>query len=245
MFHTVFYLPLYNALVWLTGLFAGQIGIAVVVLTIVVKLVLSPLSHRSIISQIEQKKLQPLVEDLKKKYPDQKEQSQKLMELYKEHKTSPFAGCLLIIIQLPIIIALYRVFLSGATVNAADLYHFVSLPAAVHTMFLGMDLGARSIILAVLAGISQFLQMKWSPSMQDAPKPQASATDGNDPKGSQMAMMSSMQKSMKYTMPIMIAFFGYAVPGAVALYWIVSNIFLILQERHVVRIFRRREKKNA
>ena len=244
MFHTIFYVPLYNALIGLTGVFWGSVGAAVVVLTLIVKLILAPLSHRSIISQIEQKKLQPLVEDLKKKYPDQKEQSQKMMDLYKEHKTSPFAGCLLLIIQLPIIIALYRVFLSGAVLNPADLYRFIPQPAVIHTMFLGIDMHGRSIVLAVLAALSQFLQMHWSPSMQPTHHGALAVKEGAG-KDVQGDMMASMQKSMKYTMPIMIGFFGFAVPGAVALYWVISNVFMILQERYVVRIFKKREQKNA
>ena len=228
MFHTIFYVPLYNALIFLTGLFGGSLGLGVIGLTIVVKLILSPLSYRSIISQIEQKKLQPLVDELKKKYPDQKEQSAKMMELYREHKTNPFAGCLLLILQLPVIIALYRVFLGSSSLNVADLYHFVHMPSTLHTMFLGINLNAtKNILFAILAGLTQYLQMRWSPAMQSSPK----GTKSSDP---QMQMAESMTKSMKYTMPVMIAVFGYAVPAAVALYWILSNVFMIVQERYIV-----------
>lgn len=229
MFHTILYVPLYNALIWLTSIFGGSIGVAVIALTLVVKIILSPLSYSAIKSQIEQKKLQPLVEDLKKKYPDQKEQSQKMMELYKEHKTNPFAGCLLILLQLPVIIALYRVFLGGAVITTTDLYSFVHAPAMIQTIFLGLSMSARGvIILAILAGVSQYLQMLLSPSMQSTKR-------GKDEKlDTQTQMAESMTKSMRYTMPIMIAFFGYAVPGAVALYWIVSNIFMIAQEQLVM-----------
>lgn len=232
MFHTIFYVPLYNALIELTSLFGGSLGFAVVGLTLLVKLILSPLSYKSIVSQIEQKKLQPLLEAIKKKYPDQKEQTAKTMELYKEHKTNPFAGCLLIILQLPVIIALYRVFLAGATVNPLDLYSFVHTPSSIHMIFLGIDMGAKSIVLAILAAVSQFLQMHWSPSMKNTiPAVQP------DPENMQATMAASMTKSMKYTMPVMIGFFGYAVPGAVALYWVVSNVFMIVQEKFVERRF--------
>jgi YidC/Oxa1 family membrane protein insertase len=168
MFHTIFFVPLYNALIGLTTLFGGSLGLAVIGLTLVVKLILSPLSHLSIKSQIEQKKLQPLIDEIKKKYPDQKEQSAKMMDLYKEHKTNPFAGCLLILLQLPVIIALYRVFLAGATVNPGDLYSFIPAPATVHGAFLGISMTGRSILLAILAGVSQFVQMYLSPSMQQS-----------------------------------------------------------------------------
>jgi len=230
MFHTIFYIPLYNALIWLTTSFGGSIGLAVIALTLIVKIILSPLSHSSIKSQIEQKKLQPLMEKIKKEYPDQKEQSAKMMELYKEHKTNPFSGCLLLLLQLPVIIALYRVFLAGSVVNPADLYHFVHAPAVFHAKFLWLDMVARgSIVLAIVAGITQFLQMYWSPAMKSEKVPKSESRDVS----AQMA--SSMTTSMKYTMPIMIVVLGYAVPGAVALYWIVSNIFMIIQEQIVVR----------
>lgn len=237
MFQTIFILPLTNALVFLTGLFGGSLGLAVIALTLLVKFILAPLSHRSVISQIEQKKLQPLISDIKKKFPDQKEQSQKLMELYKEHKTNPFAGCLLVLLQLPIIIALYQVFLKGTGVSIEGLYTFIHNPDMVQNIFLGIDLGGKSIIFAIIAGISQFVQMYWSPAMQ-----QSLQNDPVDPKDFQANLANSMSKSMKYTMPIMIVFFAYYVPAAVALYWIISNVFLLIQERYVIY---RHKKKTA
>lgn len=229
MFQTIFFIPLYNALIGLTGLLGGSLGLAVVVLTLIVKIILAPLAHKSIVSQIEQKKLQPLVDALRKKYPDQKEQSQKMIELYKEHKTNPFAGCLLILLQLPIIIALYQVFLAGATIIPEKLYTWVVAPESINMMFLWIDMGSKSILLAILAGISQFAQMYFSPTMQTN-----TTTSPVDEKDTQAVMMQGMQKSMKYTMPIMITVFAYAVPGAVALYWIVSNLCMIAQERWVM-----------
>lgn len=212
----------------MTGLFGGSIGWAIIGLTVIVKIILSPLAHLSIKSQIEQKKLQPLIADLRKKYPDQKEQSQKLMELYKEHKTNPFAGCFLVLLQLPIIIALYQVFLNGSGIVPEMLYSFVPSPETINTTFLGIDMGAKSIILAILAGVSQFFQMYWSPAMQkdpNEPKPDANDMQAN--------LARNMQVSMKYVLPIMIIVFAYAVPSAVALYWIISNIFMMIQEKIV------------
>lgn len=236
MFHAIFYVPLYNALIFLTNLFGGSLGLAVIGLTIIVKLVLAPLAHASIKSQIEQKKLQPLVDELKKKYPDQKQQSVKLMELYKEHKTNPLAGCLLLLLQLPVIIALYNVFLKGVVINPADLWSFVTAPGAINTMFLGLDMGQGSIwskvILAVLAGATQYLQMRWSPAMATPNAPVVAKTDS--PTGGMADMAANMTKSMKYTMPLMITVFAYAVPGAVALYWIISNLVMIAQEKFVM-----------
>src|SRR3990167_2054315 len=105
-----FYGPLYNGLIFLTSVMPWEsIGLAVIALTIIVKAVLSPLSYKSIVSQIRQQKLQPLIDNIKKQFPEQKIQAGKIFELYKEHKANPFSGCLLIIIQIPVIIALYQV----------------------------------------------------------------------------------------------------------------------------------------
>ena len=238
MFHTIFYIPLYNALIFFAYLFSGNIGLAVIGLTLLVKIILSPLSYRSITSQIEQKKLQPLIADIRKQYPDKKEQSQKLMDLYKEHKTSPFAGCLLILLQLPVIIALYQVFLNGTTINPAEIYSWVSTPGTVHSLFLGMDLQAKSLILALLAGVTQFLQMYWSPAMQSDKSGTVVDEKNMD---TQERFAASMQSTRKYTMPVMITVFAYFVPGAVALYWVVSNIFMIAQEWWVMRRMKAKE----
>lgn len=230
MFKTLFYIPLYNALIMLTGFFGGSLGLGVIALTLLVKIILSPLSHLSIRSQIEQKKLQPLIADIRKKYPDQKEQSQKLMELYKEHKTNPFAGCFLILLQLPVIIGLYQVFLNGSGINTEMLYPFVAQPETISTIFLGINMASKSILFALIAGISQFLQMHWSPAMQkntNEPKP--------DPTDMQAMLAYNMQRTMKYILPVMIIVFAYAVPSAVALYWIISNIFMIIQEKIVIK----------
>lgn len=227
MLHTVIYVPLYNALIFFTSMFGGSLGFAVIALTFVVKVILSPLSHQSIKNQMEQKKLQPLIAEIKKKYPDQKDQSAQMIQLYKDHKTSPLAGCLLILLQLPIIIALYKVFLAGAVVNPLELYGFVTAPEVVRETFLGLSMVSKSVVLGILAGVTQFLQMHLSPAMQKDPH-----TPTDDSKEGAMAAM--LTKSMKYTMPIMIAVFALAVPGAVALYWVASNIFMIAQERFVM-----------
>lgn len=218
----------YNVLIGLTNLFpSASIGVAVIALTIIVKLILVPLTYRSIKNQIIQKKLQPKLNEIKKNVTDTKEQSEQIMALYREHKTNPFAGCLLVIIQIPIIFALYAVFLQGLEITPDKLYGFIRIPTELHTMFLGLDLTDKSIILAVLAGLSQFIQMQLSPALratkQDKNKPQEELP-------AQQQFMESMQKSMKYSMPVMIGIFGYLVPAAVALYWVVSNIFTIIQE---------------
>ncbi len=243
LWETIFYTPLYNGLIFLIDKLPGHgVGLAILVLTVVVKLILYPLSYKAVVNQIEQKKLQPLVDEVKRKYPDKKEQSEKTLELYKTHKMNPFAGCLSIIIQLPIILALYHVFLKGVTLQEGLLYKGVMFPETFNMMLFGLiDLSEKSIVLAVVAGISQFLQLYLSPSM----KPLASiGTASEEPKGAP-DMMTSMQKSMKYTLPVMIAVFAYLVPSAIALYWIITNIFTIAQEIVIRKRMEKKEKAKA
>lgn len=225
MFNTIVFIPLTNALVFLTSLLWGNIGLAVIALTILIKIVLLPLSYAQTKSQIAIKKIQPHIDEIKKNTPDKTEQSKKIMELYKEHNTNPLSGCLPLIIQLPIIIALYNVFLQGAAVDQSVLYSFVHAPEHISNFFLGINMTSKSLLIAVIAGVSQYFQLKLSPSMQDSPK-----SSEDTEKSMETAMAENMQKMMKYTLPIMITVFAAIVPAAVALYWVVTNIFQIIQE---------------
>lgn len=233
MFHTIISQPLTNALIFLTSFLWGNIGLAVIVLTIIIKFILLPFARSTIKNQIAVKKLQPHLEEIKKQYPDKNEQAKKTMELYKEHKTNPLAGCLPVLIQLPIIIGLYRVFLAGSAIDTTALYSFVHLPENISQMFLGINMTSKSIILAVIAGATQYLQLRFSPSMQTTPTTAVTTTDGKP--DMQTAMMNNMQKTMKFTLPIMITFFAAVVPAAVALYWIVTNIFTLAQEYFIYK----------
>ncbi len=223
MFNTIVFIPLTNVLVSLTGLLWGNIGLAVIFTTILIKLLLLPFSYAQTKSQIAIKKIQPHIDEIKKNTPDKTEQTKKIMELYKEHNTNPLSGCLPLIIQLPIIIALYQVFLQGVSVDPSILYSFVHAPEQISHMFLGVDMTSKSIIIALIAGITQFIQLKLSPSMQDS----AEKTENAD---MSTEMMANMQKTMKFSLPVMITVFAAVVPAAVALYWVVTNLFQIAQE---------------
>lgn len=219
------YRPLYNVLIALTTIIPGaDIGIAIILLTILVKLALHPFTKRSIESQIVQKELEPELARIREQFPDKKIQAEKTMELYRDRKASPFSGCLPLLIQFPIIIALYYVFYRGLSTDTAILYNFVSAPATLNTHFLGLiDLVSPNIVLAVLAGASQFLQMRLS--VQAMKKANSSSTVAPE-----NAFAQSMQTQMQYILPIMIIFLGMRLSGAVALYWVTSNIASTVQE---------------
>ena len=239
MFNTIFVEPLHNLLAFLVNILPGHdIGLAIIVLTLLVKLILAPLHRKSIISQIEMKSLEPKINELKKQYPDKKEQAAKTFELYKEHKISPFSGCLPILIQLPIILALYRVFLGGFDFASHQLYSFVSMPTVFNVEFLGfVNLVEKSLVFAILAGITQFLQVHFSVAMRSHAPADPSDT-------SMQANMSRMMgKQMKYVLPVFIIIIAYQISAAVALYWIVNNIFTTVQEIMIYRRFKAKELK--
>jgi YidC/Oxa1 family membrane protein insertase len=229
------YRPLYNLLIALTSVVPGaDIGLAIILLTILVKLILYPFTKRSIESQLVQKELEPELARIRKEFTDKKVQAEKTMELYKEKQASPFSGCLPLLVQFPIIIALYYVFYRGLSTNPEILYTFIPAPAALNTNFLGLiNLASPNIILAVLAGVSQFVQMKLSLS--------ALQKISTTPASPETAFAQSMQTQMQYILPIMIIFIGVKLSGAVALYWITSNIVTTIQEYLIRTNYARRK----
>lgn len=219
----IIYEPLYNALVFLVDILPHHsLFIAVVLLTIVVRLIIAPLSYKSIKTQLQTKALQPKLKKLKEDYPDKQEQAKKTLELYREYGINPFSGFLVILIQFPIVIALYMVFRNGGVeIDPNTLYSFVSIPEQVSFTSLGIDLAQKSYILAFLTGFTQYIYLSISSAFR-----KGDTTHQTE----QERMMNMVGSSMKYTMPIMITIFAYVIGGAVALYWLTSNIFMVVQE---------------
>lgn len=231
IFSTVFYQPLYNTLVYILSVVPGaNVGVAIILLTFVVRGALLPLSHKSVVSQAKMRTLTPHLEKLKEKHKDNKqEQARKVMELYKEHGINPFSGCLLVLLQLPIIFALYFVFFKGLpNLNAEHLYSFVHLPSAVSMMFLGIILSKKSVILAVFAAVTQYYQIKLSIPVM-APLEKGVKPSFKD----DFARSFNMQ--MRYMLPIIVFGVSYSISAAIALYWTTSNLFSILHELYVKR----------
>ena len=245
MFSTLFnsgiYNPLYNGLVFLIDIVPmADVGMAVIILTILVKLLLFPLAQKVARTQVVMKKIQPQIDELKKKLKDDKpEQTRKTLELYKEHNINPFFGFLVILIQLPIILGLYWVFYKGGlpTIDTAILYSFIPEPDKVNMLFIGLvAMGGKSAVLAGLAGITQFINMQIV--MPTAPK--ASSSDKPSIKED---MARSMHMQMKYVMPVIITVIAYTISAAVALYWVTSNVFAIGQELWVRKNIKKEDNK--
>lgn len=229
VYHAIIYKPLYNGLIGLIDVLPFlDAGVAVIIFTILVKLVLSPLSKKAIVYQIKMKKLQPQLTELQEKYKHDKQiQAVKVMEFYRKEGVSPFATLLPVIIQLPIIIALYGVFTRSGLplVNADLLYSFVSNPQ-INVIFLGIfDVTEKSIVIALLAAISQFLYFRAT-----MPTPPKKEKKFGDVPNFQEDLSRSMAVQMKYIFPIVIFFMAYKFSAVVALYWTVNNLFTLAQD---------------
>lgn len=205
-----------------------DLGVAVIFLTLLVKILLFPLSKKAITSQFKLKLLQSKIDAIKQETTDKQIQAQKTFALYKSEGVNPFSSCVVLLIQIPILFALYHVFLSGlGQVRPELLYSFIPGPTTIDTYFLNLiDITKPNIVLAILAGVSQYFQLKYQPITQEKPK---------DPKDTQAMMAYTMTSQMKYILPVVIIFVSIKLPAALSLYWLVSNIVTLIQERAIKR----------
>lgn len=225
----VLFRPLFNLLVGITTVVPGHnIGLGIIGVTLAVRLILLPsFLHQARAMQANQSKMQQVKKELdriKKQYKnDQAKQAEETMRIYKEAGINPAQGCLPLIIQLPILLALYRVFLSGINTNTYHyLYSFIKAPEVLGSIFLGINLNAPSVILSIIAGVGQFIQMKYMTP------PQSAAQPGADENTAQM--MASMQKNMAYIFPVMTVIIAIKLPAALALYWVLTTVFALAQQ---------------
>lgn len=228
VFHEALYRPLFNLLIWLYNVIPGaDLGLAIIALTVVVKLVLWPLTHSSLKSQKMLQDLQPKLDELKEQFKGDKDGLAKaMMELYTKEKVNPLSSCLPILVQIPILLALYKVLSDGLHVESlSSLYGFVQNPGSIDAMFLGfLDLSARSIPLAVLAGLFQF----WQTRMLIARRPPNQVKKAEGAKDEEMLV--AMNRSMMYFMPVMTVVIGASLPGGLTLYWVAINVVSIIQQ---------------
>lgn len=226
IFHTFLYQPLFNVLIVLYQTVSFyDFGIAIIILTALIRFLLYPISQKGIRSQKEMFAIQPQIKKIQEEYKDNKEEQMKrVMALYKEKKVNPFSGCLPILIQLPVLIALYWVFIAGFTEGSlSNLYSFIHNPGSINHVFLGfIDIAKKqNVVLAVLAGILQFWQSKMVLDQQ---------TKGQTKKSAQGDFSSAMSKQMTYMMPVMTVLISYSLQAGLALYWITTTLFSIMQQ---------------
>ncbi len=231
IWHSFFFDPVYNGLVFFIDVVpGGDVGIAIILITVLVKVLLLPLSLKAARTQRLMRELEPKLKEIKEKFKDKREeQARAMMDLYKEAGLNPFASILLIFIQIPIIIALYLAVYRGGGVPLPDinvdlLYAFIPSPETVNMMFVGLiDMAGKSLPLALLAGATQFVHAQLSFPKPEPKKEGAEASFKDD-------FARSMQMQMRYVMPLIITVVAYTISAAIGLYFVVSNLVAIAQE---------------
>lgn len=197
--------PLLIALNFFYG-FLGNYGLAIILLTIIIKIIFWPLSHKSFKSMQEMKRIQPMVNKLREKYGDDKEAlNRETMALYKTYKINPMGGCLPMIVQLPVFFGLYQ-----ALLNSIELRHAAFIKSLPFTDALWLaDLSARDpfFITPIVMGLTMLLQQKMSPT-------------SGDPNQARMMMF----------MPVIFTVVFLNFPAGLVVYWLVNNILSIAQQ---------------
>ncbi|RJP44904.1 protein translocase component YidC [Candidatus Parcubacteria bacterium] len=224
-YNLVFYQPLLNTLVFLYESIAFQdFGIAVILITVLIRVVLYPLFARSVRHQAVMQRLQPKLkkvqEDLKH---DREKQVAAMMNLYREHRINPFSGFGLLIAQLPVLIALYHIFLNATKPDFLDgLYSFVPHPESISASFLGLvDLGVSNVFIVGFAAIAQYFQgLTALPRLEPGREPSQAEKVG---------------RRMVLIGPVITFLIFYNLPAAVGLYWTVTSAVTILQQRIINR----------
>lgn len=226
IFDPTIYYPILNLLVGIYNISpVKDIGLVIIVLTVMIRLILSPFMHKGLKSQKVLSGLQPKMNELREKHKDDRDaQAKAMLDLYKEHKVNPLSSCLPMLVQLPIFIGLYQVFNHALKNNLDGLYSFVSNPGNIDPTFLGfVNLSEFNWPLAVLAGVAQYLQslmiVKWQSS------------------GTKDSMTSMMNTQMLYIFPLVTIFFSWKLnlPAGLAVYWITTTVFSIAQQYYVQR----------
>lgn len=230
IWHTLFFDPVYNGLVFFIDVIpGGDVGLAIIAITVVVKFILLPLSIKAAKTQRAMKEIEPRLRNLQEENKGNREALAKAtMDLYKEAGINPFSSILLLFVQLPFVIALYLSVLSGGGVALPDinedlLYFFVAAPEMVDMIFLGfVDIAAKSLPLAILAGLTQFIHARLSLPKLEPRKP--------DEVSMKADFARSMDLNMRYVLPGIITVVAYTLSASIALYFVVSNLVAIAQE---------------
>lgn len=221
IFNQILIYPLLNLLVFFYN-YIPDIGVVIILITVLVRLVLLPSFHKSMKHQKALADLQPKMNEIREKYKDDKErQAKAMMELYSVHKVNPLSSCLPLLIQLPILIALYQVFIRSLNGQGLPgIYGFIPTPDHIDPMFLNLiNLKGKNIWMPAMAALLQFWQSKIT-----LPK-----TAGSD----QMSKMMGLQAM--YMFPVLTFFIGLQLPAGLTLYWIVTTLFGVAQQYYILR----------
>lgn len=222
LYHEAIYRPLLNLLIYVYNIIPGHdIGVVIILLTIVIRLILAPSMHKSLKSQQKMSAIQPKLNELREKFKDDREgQAKAMMDLYKEHQINPLSSCLPLLVQLPFLIALYQVFSKALNGNLDGLYQFVARPEFLDPTFLNfIDLSKPNVVLAVAAGVFQLWQGKMM-------QPKVKSTD---PTAAALAIQTT------YVLPVVSVFIAWNLPSGLPLYWVITTLFAIAQQYYIMR----------
>jgi len=235
LFNYIITLPIFNVLMLLYHLF-GSMALSIIVLTLIVRLALFPLTLKQLKSTKATQAIQPLIADVRKKYKDQKEQYAAMQAIYKEYGVNPVAGCLPLLVQLPVLYGLFFALREALNVNNLppvqflhslnqSIYPFLPkfiIPPDPYMIWFGgpINLGHPdpTHILPILAGLATFLQLRMS-----QPRTRTCTKDA----------MTQQMAIMQYIMPIITLVFAWGFPAGLALYWTTTSVFSMVQQYFV------------
>lgn len=228
MFETFLIQPIYNGFIFLIGIMPqGDVGLAIIALTIIVRAVFYPAFTASIRTQMGMQAIQGDLDEINKKYKDSpEERTKRTMALFKEHNVRPLAGFVALLVQIPVFFALYLAFFQEGlpAINQELLYAFVSAPTMVSTNFFGLldMLTSHNIPLALIVGATQYAAIRLTLTRMG---------NKNTTISPERATAHKMQQNMMlYFMPALLAGISYTFPAAVGLYFTAGNIILLAQE---------------
>lgn len=234
LYNELLWRPLFNGLIFFyTVLPVADLGISIIALTIVIRIILAPVLWKAQKSQKDLQVIQPEIKKIQNQFKNDKEaQGKALMELYARYKVNPFSGCLLMLIQFPILIALLSVFQNFDVSRLRYLYSFVDDPGVIHTMSFGfLDLAQGNLPLGIIAALTQYVQTKMTMVEQS--------------NVSENSFAKSFQMQTLYIFPLLILVWSFTFPSALTLYWTIMNVFGIVQELIIRKIQARKLANSA
>jgi YidC/Oxa1 family membrane protein insertase len=212
---TVIAAPLFWVLAWLNG-WVGNWGVAIILLTVIIKAIFYPLSAASYRSMAKMRVLAPKLQKLKEQYGDDRQRMQQaMMELYKTEKINPLGGCMPIVVQIPVFIALYWVLLASVELRHAPFFLWIDDLAAPDTLF-GVWFGMPIGLLPILMAATMWVQTMLNPEPPDP-----------------------VQAKVMKIMPIVFSIFFFFFPAGLVLYWLVNNVLSIAQQWRITRVLER------
>jgi len=241
IFTSMFYAPIYNLMIFLIGLFWWTLGWSIITLTIIIRLFLLYPQHKMMVSQNKLQAIQPKIKEIQEKYKWQQQVLWvKLMELYKKEKVNPMWSCGFLLIQMPILLVLYRVILSIKDVSNWYYLYPVLWDFNLNSVlfdFYWLDLlasgGFAWLILALSVWIIQFIQIKLSFKNKQVKNTKWVVLEKKKDKNDYSQIMpdtETINKFMQWWMPIMVTFFTFNLFAWVWIYWWISTLIMLFQQ---------------